>query len=124
MEYYFFADFADAFNELSSESLAHLYSVKVLNKPLKTIKKLTRKKLIETLKKERYVSHLYFCTRANVLYQRQSKGITDDMNKLCNPESGHFSRAKLANSTRHKTWILGHTSFNKFGDRLQESNDC
>lgn len=51
MEYYLFADSPDTFYELSSESLAHLYSIKVQRKPLKAIQKLTKKKLIETLMK-------------------------------------------------------------------------
>ena len=50
-EYYLFADFPEVFEELSSESLAHLYSMKVQDKPLKAIRKLTKKKLIEALKK-------------------------------------------------------------------------
>ena len=51
MEYYLFADSADIFYELSSESLTHLYSIKVQGKPLKAIRKLGKKKLIEALMK-------------------------------------------------------------------------
>jgi|HubBroStandDraft_3_1064219.scaffolds.fasta_scaffold132879_2 hypothetical protein len=49
MEYYLFADSPDIFYELSSESLAHLYFMKVQGKPLKAIRRLTKKKLIEAL---------------------------------------------------------------------------
>ena len=51
MEYYLFADSPDIFYELSSESLAHLYFMKVQRKPFKTIQKLAKKKLIEALMK-------------------------------------------------------------------------
>lgn len=51
MEYYLFAGSPDAFHELPSESLAHLYFMKVQEKPLKTIRKLSKKKLIEALMK-------------------------------------------------------------------------
>lgn len=51
MEYYLFADSPDAFYELSTESLAHLYFMKVQGKPLKAIRKLAKKKLIEALMK-------------------------------------------------------------------------
>ena len=51
MEYYLFADSPDDFYELSSESLAHLYSIKIQGKSLKAIRKLAKKKLIEALMK-------------------------------------------------------------------------
>ena len=51
MEYYLFADSPDVFYELSSESLAHLYFMKVQGKPFKTIRKLSKKKLIKALMK-------------------------------------------------------------------------
>ena len=51
MEYYLFADSPKAFYELSSESLAHLYSMKIQGKSLKAIRKLSKKKLIEALMK-------------------------------------------------------------------------
>lgn len=52
MEYYLFADSPNAFYELSSESLTHLYFMKVQGKPLKAIQKLAKKKLIDILMKE------------------------------------------------------------------------
>src|SRR5882762_5385684 len=112
MEYYYFADFPEAFYELPSESLAHLHSVKVQGKPLKTIRKFPKKKLIEALKKAVCKLPL-FGPRAHTLYQRQSEGITNDIHELCNPDSERLSRAKQANSKRRKTRVLGHT-------RLQE----
>lgn len=51
MEYYLFADSPDAFYKLSSESLAHLYFLKIKGKPLKGIWRLAKKKLIEALMK-------------------------------------------------------------------------
>jgi hypothetical protein len=51
MEYYLFADSPDTFYKLLSESLAHLYFMKVQGKPLKTIQRLAKKKLIEGLMK-------------------------------------------------------------------------
>lgn len=51
IEYYLFADSPDTFYELSSESLAHLYFIKVQAKPPKTIQKLAKKKLVEALMK-------------------------------------------------------------------------
>ena len=51
MEYYLFADSPDTFHELSSESLAHLYILKVQGKPLKVIRRFSKKTLIEALMK-------------------------------------------------------------------------
>lgn len=53
MEYYLFADSPDILSELSTESLAHLYIMKVQGnlKPFKTIRKRARKKLVEALMK-------------------------------------------------------------------------
>ena len=53
MEYYFFAGSPDNLSELSSESLAHLYIMKVQGnlKPFKTVRKLAKKKLVEALMK-------------------------------------------------------------------------
>jgi hypothetical protein len=84
MEFYFFAESADTLTELSSTSLAHLYFVKVQAKPtgyddldvkekndwtnsrMKTIRRYTKKTLIDGLIKAVRVSwHLYFCTGAN-----------------------------------------------------------
>ena len=76
MEYYLFADSPETFYELSSESLAHLYLMKVRDnpsKPLKTIRRLAKKKLIESLMKV-VCDDLYFGPELTHFIRGRAKG--------------------------------------------------